>query len=48
MNYLVKTDGYSYSDLTDEHINEIVDILSRKVCFMEKNKEKIRKLLTKT
>ena len=48
LDYLVKTDGYSYSGLSDEYVNEIVDILSRKVYFMEKNREKLRKLLTKS
>ena len=47
LDYLVKTDGYSYSGLSDEYVNEIVDILFRKVYFMEKNREKLRKLLTK-
>ena len=45
--YLVKTDGYSYSGLTYDEIDRIVEILSYKVSFWEENEKKSLKLLYK-
>lgn len=43
--YLVKTEGYNYSGLSYEHIEEIIEILSYKTPFFEENYKKTYKKL---
>ena len=45
--YLVKADGYSYSGLTYDEIDKVVEILSYKVNFWEENEKKSLKILCK-